>query len=111
MSEELTKEIDKFCSIHDSVVFCDHTSGYNGKYKVNFALVCSQKYYSSKLVSPELLIHIGEVSGDTYTTNKLKAKEVWRVSEDGEVRDLFGMLTSVFEIKEELFFHHYTRAL
>jgi len=107
MSDELAQEIDKFCSIHDSVVFCDHTSGYSGKYKVNFALVCSQKNYSSKLVSPDLLIHIGEVSGDTYTTHTLKPKKVWRVSEDGEIRDLFHRLDSVFETDELSFFKHY----
>jgi len=108
MSEELSQGIDRFCSIHDSVVFCDHTSGYSGKYKVNFALVCSQANYRSKLVSPDLLIHIGEVSGDTYTTNALKPKKVWRISEDGEMRDLFHSLDSVFEIDELSFFKHYS---
>ena len=108
MSEELSQAIDKFCSVHDSVVFCDHTSGYNGKYKINFALVCSQLDYRSKLVSPDLLIHIGEVSGDTYTTRALKPKKVWRVSEDGEIRDLFHSLDSVFEVDELSFFKHYS---
>ena len=107
MSEELTQEIDKFCSIHDAVVFCDHTSGYTGKYKVNSALVCSQKDYKSKLTNPDLLIHIGEVSGDTYSTGKIGPKKVWRVSEDGEIRDLFHKLDSVFEIDELSFFKHY----
>ena len=107
MSEELTQEIDKFCSIHDAVVFCDHTSGYTGKYKVNSALVCSQKDYKSKLTNPDLLIHIGEVSGDTYSTGKISPKKVWRVSEDGEIRDLFHKLDSVFEIDELSFFNHY----
>lgn len=107
MSEELTQEIDKFCSIHDAVVFCDHTSGYTGKYKVNFALVCSQKNYKSKLTNPDLLIHIGEVSGDTYSTGKISPRKVWRVSEDGEIRDLFHKLDSVFEIDELSFFNHY----
>lgn len=107
MPEELTQKIDKFCSIHDSVVFCDHTSGYNGKYKVNFALVCSQKDYKSKLTNPDLLIHIGEISGDTYSTGKISPKKVWRVSEDGEIRDLFHKLDSVFEIDELSFFKHY----
>ena len=108
MSDELSQEIDKFCSIHDSVVFCDHTSGYSGKYQVNFALVCSQTNYKSKLVTPNLLIHIGEVSGDTYTTRALTPKKVWRISEDGEIRDLFHSLDSVFEIDELAFFKHYT---
>lgn len=108
MSDELSQEIDRFCSIHDSVVFCDHTSGYSGKYKVNFALVCSQLDYRSQLVSPNLLIHIGEVSGDTYTTKALNPKKVWRVNEDGEVRDLFHSLDSVFEVNELSFFKHYS---
>ncbi len=107
MSEELTQEIDKFCSIHDAVVFCDHTSGYTGKYKVNFALVCSQKDYKSKLTNPDLLIHIGEISGDTYSTGEIIPKKVWRVSEDGEIRDLFHKLDSVFEIDEQSFFKYY----
>ncbi|MBO5614651.1 MAG: 2-succinyl-5-enolpyruvyl-6-hydroxy-3-cyclohexene-1-carboxylate synthase [Prevotella sp.] len=107
MSEELTRAIDNFCSIHDAVVFCDHTSGYSGKYQVNFALVCAQKNYRSKLSSPDLLIHIGEVSGDTYTTGALKPKNVWRVSEDGEIRDLFNKIDSVFETNELSFFKHY----
>lgn len=108
MSEELSREIDKFCAVHDSVVFCDHTSGYRGKYEVNFALVGAQKNYKSKLVYPDLLIHIGEVSGDKYTTQALKPKKVWRVSEDGEIRDLFHSLDSVFEVDEFSFFKHYS---
>ena len=70
-------------------------------------MVCSQKNYRSKLLSPDLLIHTGEVSGDTYTTHALKPKKVWRVSEDGEIRDLFHKLDSVFEIDELSFFKHY----
>ncbi|MBQ9672331.1 MAG: 2-succinyl-5-enolpyruvyl-6-hydroxy-3-cyclohexene-1-carboxylate synthase [Prevotella sp.] len=107
MTDELSEAIDRFCAIHDAVVFCDHTSGYSGKYRVNFALVCAQKDYKSKLVSPDVLIHIGEVSGDTYTTKALTPKKVWRVSEDGELRDLFHALDSVFETDEFTFFKHY----
>ena len=107
MSEELANTIDRFCSVHDAVVFCDHTSGFCGKYQVNFALVCAQKNYRSKLLSPDLLIHIGEVSGDTYTTHALKPKKVWRISEDGEIRDLFHKIDSVFETDELSFFKHY----
>ncbi len=107
MSEELTKAIDRFCSVHDAVVFSDHTSGYSGKYQVNFALISSQQSYTCNLFAIDLLIHIGEVSGDTYTTKALKPKKVWRVSEDGEIRDLFNKLDSVFEIDELSFFKHY----
>ena len=53
-----------------------------------------------------LLIHIGEVSGDYYSLG-ISAQQVWRISEDGEVRDTFGKLRYVFEMPEDYFFSHY----
>ena len=108
MPQELQKDIDDFCESRNAVVFCDHTSGYQGKYRVNFTLVDGQFLFETHLTDLDLLIHVGEVSGDTYTTGKLKPKKVWRVSPDGEVRDTFKKLRDVFEMEEESFFHHYT---
>lgn len=108
MSRKLQDTVDAFCSSHDAVVFCDHTSGYQGRFKVQFALVACQHYYENNLMQPDLLIHIGEVSGDTYTTGKLKPKSVWRVSPDGEIRDLFRKVSYLFEMDEQTFFEHYT---
>ena len=86
--------IDRFCASHDAVVFVDHTSGYRGKFAMNYSLVCGQKNFKSSLIDIDLLIHIGEVSGDCY---KIHPKgDVWRVSEDGALRDTFGKLTNVF---------------
>lgn len=99
--------IDRFCSTHDAVVFTDHTSGYRGKYKVNFSLVCGQKNYHSSLIDVDLLIHIGEVSGDCYKINPTQI--VWRVNEDGILRDTFGKLTNVFMMSEVEFFNHYSQ--
>ena len=98
--------IDRFCATHDAVVFTDHTSGYRGKYEVNFPLVCCQQKYRSSLANVDLLIHIGEVSG-CYKVSPTKA--VWRVSEDGALRDTFGKLTNVFMMPEEDFFNHYSQ--
>lgn len=98
--------IDNFCATNNAVVFCDHTSGYNGAYKVLFALCLGQQFSKFDLANIDLLIHIGEVSGDA-TTKKLNCKEVWRVSEDGEIRDSFGKLSSVFEMPECYFFEQY----
>lgn len=109
MKSSLQNAIDAFCATYDAVVFCDHTSGYQGKYQVNFTLVNGQHYKNTNLTKVDLLIHIGEVSGDTYTTGSLTPKQVWRVSPDGEVRDLFHKLTRIFETDEEDFFLYYAQ--
>lgn len=101
-----TKAIECFCEKYNGVVFVDQTSGYHGKYKVcNALLACQEK--QSLMRSPELLIHIGEVSGEIYNTYHVFPKQVWRISEDGEIRDLFKRLTNVFEMNELTFFTYY----
>ena len=90
------------------LAFCDQTSGYKGRYRVLFALVAGQKSYRSSLCNVDVLIHIGEVSGDYYTLG-IKAKQVWRVSEDGEIRDTFRTLRYVFEMPERDFFLRYAQ--
>ena len=107
-SKKETQAIDSFCATNNAVVFCDHTSGYNGAYKVLFALCLSQQFATFDFADIDLLIHIGEVSGDA-TSRKLNCKEVWRVSEDGEIRDSFGKLSSVFEMPEHYFFEQYSQ--
>ncbi|RPA66585.1 2-succinyl-5-enolpyruvyl-6-hydroxy-3-cyclohexene-1-carboxylate synthase [Cyclobacteriaceae bacterium YHN15] len=100
--------LDQFCAINNSVVFCDHTSGYKGKYRVLFALVAAQNLFNVSDNQPDLLIHIGEITGD-YFSIKMAGKQVWRVSEDGEIRDTFRKLTYVFEMPEEQFFEYYSK--
>lgn len=104
-TEEETSAIDCFCAAHNAVCFCDHTSGYNGAYKVQQALICLQKAYN-QVREIDLLIHIGEISGD-YCGLRINPKEVWRVSEDGEVKDFFRRLRYVFYMPEKDFFYHY----
>lgn len=106
-SEDLTNAIDNFCASRNAVVFCDHTSGYYGKYKVNFSLVAVQKSYTSPLSRIDLCIHIGEISAE-YGSLNMPKKEVWRVSEDGEIRDQFNTLSYIFEMTEADFFRFYT---
>ena len=99
-----TETLEQFCECNNSVVLCDHTSGYYGKFRIQYPLVNSMSGYCSEAEETDLLIHIGEVSG-SYLPRRIK--EVWRVSEDGEIRDTFGKLTNVFEIKEDVFFKAY----
>lgn len=106
-TKEEENAIEMFCRSNNSVVFCDHTSSYKGQYRIDSELLAAQKYKRDDLFHPELLIHIGEISGGYYTQNKLKPNCVWRVSEDGEMRDRFKTLGYVFEMREIDFFNHY----
>lgn len=107
MTQYETEVLDKFCEAHDAVVLCDSTSGYYGKYRMQSALIYGQVGWRSELLNVDVLIHIGEVSGD-YDTLKVRPSCVWRVSPDGEMRDTFRRLTSVFEMTESCFFVKYT---
>lgn len=108
-TEAETCAIDTFCSKYNSVVFADHTSGYYGKYRAQYSIVAAQNIADDNLC-PDVLIHIGEVSGDYYTLGKLgQAKEVWRVSVDGDLKDYFKKVTKVFQMSEEIFFTEISR--
>ncbi len=109
MDKKTEGAIDAFCASHNAVVFCDHTSSYKGKYRVLYAAVAGQQCLDVESSRPDLLIHIGEVSGDYYSI-RLAGREVWRVNPDGEIRDTFRKLRYVFEMPEHLFFETYTKA-
>ena len=104
MSEELTKAIDTFCAAHNSAVFCDHTSGYQGNFRVQFPLLNSQDNWSSPASGLRLMVYIGEVSG---SYSQPGSSEMWRVSPDGRIRDPYGNITAVFEMRELDFFRQY----
>ena len=103
-SDRLTNAVDRFCATYDAAVLCDHTSGYRGKYEVHYQLACGQKQWKSPLAKANLCIHIGEVSGNSFT---IRATHTWRVSPDGQLRDTFGNLRRVFMMPEEVFFERY----
>ena len=101
---ELTEAVDTFCARYDAVVLCDQTSNYRGKYRVLSTIVCSQRKENSGLRNFDLLIHIGDVTGATFLFD---TKAVWRVCEDGKVKDTFRKLRMVFEMSELKFFRYY----
>lgn len=100
--------IDHFCDEHNAVVLCNHASGYYGKHRVQSAILFTQKEYNSPLNNFSLIIYIGEVWGD-YTIGKVNTQQLWRVSPDGEVKDVFNRLTHVFEMDVLHFFKHYSQ--
>lgn len=106
LSEELQESITKFCAKYNSVVLCGRTSNYFGKYRIVPSLIIKQDSYKSEVADIDLLIHIGNVSGDQF---RLRPKTVWRVNPDGEIRDTFKTLKAVFELDEQSFFDNYIR--
>lgn len=114
-SEDETKQIERFAESNNAVVFADRTSNYFGKSVVNPSLLFSQGIFSNpdyEKLRPDLIIHIGEISGDYPTFGQLRGNcEVWRVNEDGELRDFLQKLTTVFEMSEQSFFSHYAKTL
>lgn len=103
-SKELTAVVDEFCYNHNAVVLCDHTSNYKGKFRHMNALLALRGAECLKGV--ELLIHFGEISGDHFAFGE-SAKTVWRISEDGQLRDRFGKLSYLFNMTDMQFFKHY----
>ncbi len=104
--ENLTRQIEEFCEKNNSIVLCDYTSNYYGKYRILGNLICNQERYEFSENNFDLLIHIGNVSGSYM---KIKTKEVWRVNPDGEIRDTFRKLKYVFEMNEFQFFEKINR--
>ena len=92
----LTKEIEQFCEKYNAVVLCDHTSNYNGKYKILGNLVCNQSDNKSDVKNIDLLIDIGNISGSYMF---FSANEVWRVNPDGEIRDTYKKIKNVFAME------------
>ena len=105
MTELEANAIDAFCASNDAVVFCDHTSGYKGKYRVLYSLVAGQENLDHSEHRPDLLIR--DVSD--YLSMSMKGEQVWRVNPDGEIRDTFRKLRYIFEMPEKSFFEHYAK--
>jgi len=108
-TEEEIHALELFCAVNNAVVFCDHTSGYKGKFGLQYSLVAAQEGHDFSEERPDILIHIGEISGDYYNMNLSPKKEVWRVNLDGKIRDSFRKLRYVFEMSELDFFKSYAK--
>ena len=106
MTEKLVHLINSFCKVYDAIVLCDHTSNYYGDYRVDYSLIGTQRH-DFGLLNVNLLIHIGNVSGDYITPKCIRANNIWRVCEDGLLRKTFGHIDAIFEMSEHSFFNHY----
>lgn len=103
---ELSTLIDNFCSTYDAIVYSTNPKSYIGEYAANVSLLFSQFNYIGELNRPDLCIQIGEVTSDAVGF-QFHPKEVWRVNEDGLVKDRYNCLTNIFQMTEKEFFSHY----
>ncbi len=101
-----THLIENFCESQDAVVFYEMTSGYHGKYGIKYDLIAAQSMSDSLFKHFSLMIHLGEMAGADFQSF-LMPSNVWRINEDGEVKDPFRKLTAVFEMSEVTFFKNY----
>lgn len=107
-SKEEEGTLDLFCEKYNTVALCDQTSNYKGKYRVLSALIAAQETpLDTSLFECDILIHFGDISGDYYTMNAIRAKEVWRIDTDGKIKDKFKKLTNVFVMDDKKFFNYY----
>lgn len=104
MSKELTQSIETFCENYNAVVLTDHSSSYYGKYRVQANLILDQEKYCPNYTNIDLLIDIGEITGAYF---RIRAKRVWRVSENGAIQDTYRTLSDVFQMTETQFFTYY----
>ncbi len=103
----LTNSLEKFALVNNAPVFCEHISGYTGKNRLFISLAATQTEFDAENYQPDILIHIGETFAD-YSHLLFSGKKIWRVSEDGEIKDTFKKLQYVFEMAEIEFFEYYT---
>ena len=78
MSQSLQKAIDSLCKSRNAVVFCDHTSGYQGKYQVIFLTFKDVKYDSWESTFAKISGLLQEEFGrhsELRTSNKLETYE------------------------------------
>ena len=109
--EDAMQALEAYLRSHQAVALVSKESLYQGYGAVSAGIVTAQwmrgnpKYTA---LTPDLIIHIGSITADYFANVFLdNAAPVWRVSEDGEIRDLLGSLECVFEMSETSFFRHY----
>ena len=106
IDDDLENSIDAFCEANDAIVITTNPKSYRGKYAAYASLLFSQTGYNGPLNRMNLLIHIGEVNTDAVGFS-LRPKQVWRVNEDGQLRDRYDKLSAVFQMSEKEFFAYY----
>jgi 2-succinyl-5-enolpyruvyl-6-hydroxy-3-cyclohexene-1-carboxylate synthase len=102
-----------FVRSHNAIVFASEECDYSGPNRVCASLLASQKGFKNNPkyshLKPDLIIDAGEMSGDYPGCRCLRdGAPVWRVSQDGELRDRFHRLVCLFDMPASRFVERYS---
>jgi 2-succinyl-5-enolpyruvyl-6-hydroxy-3-cyclohexene-1-carboxylate synthase len=87
-------------------VICDHTSGYKGKFGVTSSLILSQKTLK-EVLKPDLIIEIGNITGDYFVSKIYDGVDVWRVDHLNSVIKSVEIIKCYFRMTINQFFDNY----
>ena len=94
--------LSEFAKSYNAPVFCDHVGHYKGANRVMVAQAFGMIKLKNK---PDLVIDIGDVSGEYYANTLLSNTKIWRISEDGQFKFRFNFpVDKFFDCREEYFF-------
>lgn len=101
--KEEENAISNFAKSWDIPVYCDHTSNYHGTNKILVSQAVSM--VGLKNNGPDLIIDIGNVTGDYNFATLFQNATVWRVCEDGLLKCRSGRpVVKTFSCLEKTFF-------
>lgn len=109
------ENIEKFASRYNVVILADWLSNLQGDkvvYSFNSLRNMTQKEFNEKLL-PDVVLSVGGKNVMNHPINsKLRnapqAMRNWKVTSDGELKDLYYHLTSILETDEDWFFEYFS---
>ena len=102
-SQEEENIISDFACAMDVPVLCDCTSGYYGRNKVLISQVAFMLDVEKK---PDIVIDLGEVTGEYSTPLFIRNSEMWRISKQDGLKCRYNLpISKLFNCSEKLFFN------
>ena len=106
-SQEEEKEISQFALKLNIPIFCDNTSNYYGANKVLTSKISGMQRFKNH---PDLIIDIGNVTGEAEHLSVYKKAVIWRVDKFGDFRNRADRpLLKLFRCTEQTFFKKLNR--
>lgn len=99
------ESINRFCNAFNVAVYTNHFSNFSNDFSIHGNLIVDGG--GMNYLQPDIIITIGGQTGDYPlfgAISKLLGVELWRVSEDGNYVDTYGLLTKIFECPDFFFF-------